>query len=287
MPKENTHLWFASTLLEEIRDRSMLEALRSGMSFYRLGSFIPDTCYYNSSIDRISLTLHGQTGLRTNLMILSVLDRARGMDDIAFILGYITHCALDITFHPMIDALSGDYYDRDPVVRENAQFRHRLLETCIDLKLGHTLRVYRLARPRLLRGLAFEDIVSREFSVPAATLEATLRKQLLFNRAFASPAAYRLAVRLHSLGILRSLSLLGLFYECARLDPDCIQDPISYTNPYTGEKFTESLSALFARARAKALPMMEAAWGFSEGKVSGEELVKLIPGENLSTGLLP
>jgi hypothetical protein len=289
MPKENTHLWFAQGLLEEIREGRMLQSISANMAHYFLGSIIPDTFYYASrkSVEAISEAIHGKDGLPTNIMILSVLDQAKGPEDIAFILGYITHCALDITFHPMIDNLSGDYYDEDPSRREDAQAMHRALETCIDIRIRNSLRIFRLVSPRLLRGLAFEDIVSRDFAVTPGRIESTLQKQILSNRLFASPSVYKLASSLQSMGLVKSRSFLALFYADIK-DPDaCIPDPVRYRDSLTGTELVESLSALFARARTKALPMMEAAWGYSEGSVSRERLVQFIPGENLSTGKIP
>ncbi|HNY64030.1 MAG TPA: zinc dependent phospholipase C family protein [Deltaproteobacteria bacterium] len=289
MPKENTHLWFAHSLLKELPEGRMLQGISANIAHYYLGSIIPDTFYYASrtSIETISEIIHGKDGVPTNVMILAVLDQAKGPEDIAFILGYITHCALDITFHPMVDSLSGDYYDDDPSRRENAQAVHRGLETCIDIRIRNSLRIFRLVSPRLLRGLAFESIVSRDFAVTPGRIESTLQKQILSNRMFASPVAYRIAASLNSLGILKSRSFLPLFYADVR-DPDaCIPDPVRYRDSATGTELVESLSALFARARTKALPMMEAAWGYSEGSVSREKLVQFIPGENLSTGKVP
>jgi hypothetical protein len=287
MPKENTHLWFARSMLDEIHDQKMLGAVTLNMARYHLGSIIPDTFFYTRSTTAISEVIHGKDGQPTNIMILSVLDQARGLEDIAFILGYITHCALDITFHPMIDSLSGDYYDPDPAKREDAMATHRALETCMDIRIGNTLRIYRLVSPRLLRGLAFEDIVSRDFSTTPSRLKRTLLVQILSNRLFASPAAYLLLSSLKGLGILRAKTFLSLFYGGIKDPNSCMPDPVRYLNRSSGAELVESLSAFFARARTKALPMMEAAWGYSAGSVSREKLMDFIPGENLSTGELP
>jgi hypothetical protein len=289
MPKENTHLWFARSLLPEIRDPGMHGAISAGMASYLLGSIIPDTFFYSPipSLVRISEFIHGKDGQPTNILIRSVLDRARGPEDIVFILGYISHCALDITFHPMVDSLSGDYYDPDPGLREQAMATHRSLETCIDIRIGNDLRMHRLLSPRLLRGLVFEDIVSRDFAATPGKVELALGLQILFNRLFASPWAYRLLGFLQGTGILKLRTFLSLFYGGVKDADACIPDPVRYRSPSTGAEMVESLSALFARARVKALPMLEAAWGYSRGSVSGGELVRFIPGENLSTGELP
>ncbi len=289
MPKENTHLWFAESLVGKTRAEGMRVVISGGKPSYCLGSIIPDTFYYSfsPSLERISEIIHGRDGRPTNALILSVLDEARGPDDIAFILGYITHCALDITFHPMVESLSGNYYDQDPARREDAVTRHRFLETCIDVRTGNTLRIHELVRPRLLRGLVFEDIVSRDFRTTRRAMERTLLLQLVSNRLFASPAAYLFLNALQGWGVLHARAYLSLFYGGIRDSCSDIQDPVRYRDRSSGAELVETLSALFARARSKALPMMEAAWGYSEGTVSREQLVQIIPGENLSTGELP
>lgn len=289
MPKENTHLWFAESLVREIPAGKMRTAISGGKSHYFLGSIIPDTFFYSfrPSLERISEIIHGRDGHPTNVMILSVLDLARGPEDIAFILGYITHCALDITFHPMVDSLSGDYYDHDPARREDAVALHRSIETCIDVRTGNTLRIHELVRPRLLSGLVFEDIVSRDFSTTRRSIERTLLLQLFSNRLFSSPAAYRCLNALQGWGLFHARAYLSLFYGGVKDSGSCIPDPVRYREQSSGAEMAESLSGLFARARTKAVPMMEAAWGYAEGKVSREQLVEFIPGENLSTGKLP
>ncbi len=116
MPKENTHLNFAYGLLEEFQGHDILKDVSENIRHYLLGSIIPDTFYYGSSasLRRISESFHGKDGNPTNKTIVQVLDHARDKKDISFILGFISHCALDITFHPVIYYLSGNYYDESP-----------------------------------------------------------------------------------------------------------------------------------------------------------------------------
>lgn len=289
MPKENTHLWFAHDLLDYLPEASLREDISLGIDEYRLGSFIPDTFFYGSDelIVDISEVIHGKAGSPTNTMILQVLDEAKTQRDIAFILGYISHCALDIVFHPVVNSLSGDYYDEDPVEREKAVYTHRLIETCIDVEINNPLRIYGLVHSRTIKGLVFEDIVSRRFSVPVNRVRSTLTKQLLLNRLFASIPAYKAMAFLHKIGIVRSRELLSLFYGSALQEGPSLHEPIRYRASKTGAELLVSLAELFARAREKALRMIEAAHGYSRGTVSRERLIEEIPGENLSTGDIP
>ncbi len=289
MPKENTHLWFAQETLHHVPDPQLLRDVSGHMGRYYLGSFIPDTFFYasDSALSDISETLHGKNGAPTNEAVLSVLDQARGMHDIAFALGYVTHCALDIVFHPVINALAGNYYDEDPVQRSRSAYLHRRIETCLDVRINNRLRIYRLTSPGLVRGLAYEDFISGRFSASRRALEITLFKQLLINRLFASRAAYA-AIRLfYGLGILRHQEVLSLFYANVGDGIDCLQDPVSYYDGKTRSEKSVSLDTLFARALDKALDMMLAAYGYARGSVSREQLLDAIPGASLSTGEIP
>lgn len=289
MPKENTHLWFAQETLHHAPDPQLLRDVSGHVGRYYLGSFIPDTFFYasGSALSDISETLHGKDGALTNEAVLSVLDHARGMHDIAFALGYVTHCALDIVFHPVVNALAGDYDGDEPVRRSRSAYLHRRIETCLDVRIGNRLRIYRLTSPGLIRGLAYEGFISHRFSASRRALEITLFKQLIMNRLFESRAAYA-AIRLsHGLGVLRHQEVLSLFYANVGSDTGCLQDPISY---YDSKAFCEkrvSLNTLFARARDKALAMMLAAYGYARGSVSREQLLDAIPGASLSTGEVP
>jgi len=285
MPKENTHLWFSYGLLERIDNIPMLEAISTGLSRYLLGSIIPDTFYYTSDrkILDISEFIHGKDGSPTNATVLAVLDGMGDPEDLSFILGFITHCALDITFHPLVNALSGDYYDNDPARREEAVFKHRQTETCMDRMIGNDLRIFRLIRPSLLKGLTFTRIISSRFGVSEARLVSVLRRQLFLNALFTSAPVYKALRLLHILGIMHSKGMLGLFYP--GINPGvCIPEPFTFFDPCSGKTITETLGLGFSRARTQALTMMEAAWSYRCGSMGREELMRVIPGRNLGTG---
>ncbi len=288
MPKENTHLWFARGLLDHLAETQMLKDISAHIDRYHLGSIIPDTFFYSrdKSAEEVSEIIHGKGGRPTNTVIIRVLDNAKGMADLAFILGFISHCALDITFHPMVNALSGNYYDEDPLEKREAVYTHRHIETCIDALIENPLRIYRLVRTHMLKGLVFEDVICEDHSVPARTQERTLAMQLFANRLFAGNNAYRFAKLLHKAGIIPSKEPLSLFYGNAREHP-CITSLIHYRDIDTGTEKSEHLSSFFDRARTKALGMMEGAWGYAHGTVTKERLLEMIPGENLSTGEPP
>ncbi|MDT8272140.1 MAG: zinc dependent phospholipase C family protein, partial [Desulfomonilia bacterium] len=214
MPKENTHLFFSHGLLEDLPGDELLRELSLNIDAYYLGAVLPDSFYYSAdnSVASISAFIHGKDGNPTNTLIFEVLDQEPRGADLALILGFITHCALDIVFHPVIYYLSGNYYDPDPKNRSRATYWHRHLETGLDIALDNTLRMPALVRPRVLKGLIFERLVSRHFKVTGSRIRGTIRKQVLLNRVFESRRVYRLArLLLRREFILTDPTLLGLF----------------------------------------------------------------------------
>ncbi len=288
MPKENTHIWFASGLLDNVTDKDMIRTISGHMDEYYLGSVIPDTFYYSpdESIENISQVIHGKHGSPTNILIRNVLDEASGDNDISFILGFITHCAIDITLHPTINAACGDYYDPDPAARQKAVYLHRKIETYMDTLIHNRLRIHELVRPSLIEGLAFTTIVSRYFDKTPDDLRSTLRRQLLMNRLFTSSTAHALLRFLHGIGVMNSPEILALFYGDINRSPVL---PAAATPQALASMSADAvrIMEMVPGARKRALHMMYAAWAYSRGQMTESELFQEIPGESLGTGEPP
>jgi hypothetical protein len=287
MPKENTHLHFAHGVLEEFRGQAILQEISEYNSRYLLGSIIPDTFYYSSkeSLTAVSEYIHGKTGNPTNIIILKVLDEARDARDIAFILGYITHCALDMTFHPVIYYLSGNYYDVDPGKKAHAVYLHRHLETCLDRDLKNTMRLHKIIMVTFLKDLVFEEIVSRDFRISIKDIRHTLKKQITFNKLFTSRPAYHLAKIAARCGLIEDTARLGLFYADVA-GGECLPPLITVADLVTGQERVTTIDSLFTQARKKAVPMMRAAFSYWKGDIGREELISAIPGQSLDTGMM-
>ena len=287
MPKENTHLFFSHGLLEDLPGDELLRELSWNIDAYYLGAVLPDSFYYSAegAVASISAFIHGKDGNPTNTLIFEVLDRAPRGADLALILGFITHCALDIVFHPVIYYLSGNYYDPDPENRSRATYWHRHLETGLDIALGNTLRMHALVRPHVLKGLIFEGLVSRHFNVTGSRIRGTIRKQVLLNRVFESRRLYRLArLLLRREFILTDPALLGLFYADVKHPCANLEQRFSYQDPVSGEDLETSVFALMRRARTLAADMMEAAHLYARGRIPRDVLADRIPGLSLDTG---
>jgi hypothetical protein len=287
MPKENTHIFFAEMVREGLENSELMSLLSREKNYYHLGAVMADTFFYgkDESIVKISDALHGKDGNPTNEIIINVLENRKFDRDLVHILGYITHCALDMTFHPVIYYLTGNYY-REKKTEGSVKYRHRYMETCLDIVIGNTFRMHSQLNPRILEGLIFESFIADRFSLPVSRVRRTFLRQMRFNRFFTSRAAYFAALILNSLGLLRDPDLLPLFYRGVTNRGCSTKENVQYRDPVSGEEKVTSVAELFAMAKDKALEMMTAAYEYSKGRITREECMKKIPGESLDTGLL-
>lgn len=288
MPKENTHLFFAHKLLNNIKEPDIIKIISGHPEYYYLGSIIPDTLYYGTTkeITSVSDHLHGKEGNPTNQTIIDMLEKSKNPKDIAFTMGYISHCALDILFHPVIYYLSGNYYD--PVVhkRQQAVYMHRHLETCLDINIGNRLRIHSLLRPKLINGLAFGQIIAHKYTLDITAIYRSLKRQIFFNRLFASRIASYLVLSLAETGLLKDRSQLGLFYGNIFSQDDLMPEVMIYQDLITGEEKVSSVSTLLLSAMTLAESMIKAAYGYAHELITKEELLVSIPGLSLDTGKL-
>ncbi|MCC6275402.1 MAG: zinc dependent phospholipase C family protein [Leptospiraceae bacterium] len=51
---------------------------------------------------------------------------------IAFTMGYLVHCIVDVVTHPYIFFISGDFYNKDPKISSQAQIAHMRVEYALD-----------------------------------------------------------------------------------------------------------------------------------------------------------
>lgn len=285
MPKENTHIFFAYDVLSSLADPALREHLSAHLPTFLLGSIIPDTFYY-SPHETISDTLHGKDGNTTNSLLPGMIDPKGLSRDLAFTCGYLTHCALDIVFHPCVYYLSGNYYDPDPHKRTQAVYQHRHIETCLDVYLSNPYRIHTVLDGTLIEGLRFEQIIAREFRVDVTTIRQALKKQLLFNRLFASKTAFRILQLLHRLHVVKDDTIVGLFYGICRIDPYPLDGAIRFKDLVSGEEQARTVPDLLHIAATKAVDMIQHAWRYAQGEITTADLFQAVPGESLDTGRL-
>ncbi len=286
MPKENTHIFFAYNILSCLEDNEIVKLASPYIRDYLLGSIIPDTFFYSNYPEVIDISehIHGKDGIQTNEIIFKCIDNSDNPRDIAFVLGFITHCALDIIMHPVIYYLTGNYYDKDPARMSRSRYNHSLFETGLDIKIGNSLRIHKQIKQTSMKDLIFRQIVSDCFNVDSSLLNKTLKKQLILNMLFDSDAIHKIFNIIIKAGAFGDPYILGLFYREAAAPWQQISDGYAIRDIISGEKRNVTLNGLFNAAKEKAQIMMNAAFAFYKGSISRKDLQKAIPGENLNTG---
>ncbi len=292
MVKENSHLLIAHEIAGKINSEEISRTIFLHQDEYYLGSVIPDAYFYNKKNDVISEKLHSANGELTSEIIFMLLDKARKNhkdNDLAFIFGYITHCAADITFHPMIHFMSGNYNSDSAALQDNARYRHHHIETYIDSMLNDSFYIDEVVHIKALRQLAFPEVLAGYMGMkPAQAAKITarcLKKQLLANRCFRSGAAYKLLHLLIKLKIIQRKNLLGLFYADLENNEKPFGSTIHYEDPVSGDKKQKSLAMLLDEAVNLGTGMVMAAYNYHSGKLSEEECRRIINGLSLETGM--
>ena len=117
---------------------------RGGMARYAaLGAVAPDIFYFYHILSRKKNRRALAWGNRAHHekvieLVLAWLDMIRedgsGARDkrLAFVLGYVCHCAVDIVTHPYIFYITGNYYADDKAERTAAQENHLRVEFALD-----------------------------------------------------------------------------------------------------------------------------------------------------------
>lgn len=291
MPKENTHLFFAHKIARNLANQNLKEIIKRNLRFFYFGSVVPDTFYYGKGekIRKISESLHGRYGNLTNEIVFELLDQAKKQKnelDLVFTLGYLTHCALDITFHPIVYYLSGNYYDADPEKANEAIYLHRHLETYLDSRVNHKYFYNDLINYKTLRKLAFSKIISTKFNISIKEQEKTLIRKSILLKALKYDFILNLLYLFYRPSLSKYKMFLGIFYGNLKRDSRIFPDTVKYRDIITGENLITNIQDLFKKSEEFSLRLIDAAYRYYNGEMSREQAKQIIRGESLNTGRL-
>ncbi|MBT4935869.1 zinc dependent phospholipase C family protein [Candidatus Woesearchaeota archaeon] len=284
MVKGNTHLWSAEKIRRKVKSERIRKTITSNLKYYRLGSFIPDSGFYCSikSVNYISYWLHGKKGNLTNKIIFSMLDKIKkthDQKDLALMFGYITHCALDITFHPMIFYLTGNYSDPSPLKLRKARYEHHRLETYIDSKFNTSLRIHEVASAKLIDDTSFITALSECMGGKKKKYKKALRNQLWFDKHSHSKLVYFFVSLFPSLK-----PIAGMMYPSLKKDRYVFGKDITYLDPINGNKHRASFQQLFMKGFSLSEKMIIAADKYVHNEITKKQAQKIIDGKSLDTG---
>lgn len=264
MPKELLHWHIAREALLRGVPAVVEEILANNSALYYIGAVAHDTAFYDlsrpseASIERVANQLHGVEGENTLLPLVEMMEAALAQKNqqifLAFLLGMLTHFVVDSTFHPMVYYLSGNYFAEDPQDRSKAVFRHRLLETAIDLWLETTdskeypqnlIYLWREAGDsgRQVFKLFVEHYAHKDDKSFAAHFNKAWRNHRLFQTAFSWSFPWRVLVLYRRFGRLSLEKLEALFYP-QKLNLSFLETDLDWLHPVSGEPYKMSLADL-------------------------------------------
>ncbi|PJZ68445.1 phospholipase [Leptospira perolatii] len=151
-----THLEALSQVCKHLdhgtaEQRKIAKLLReeSTRKYANIGAIAPDIFYFYHVLSprkTKKATIWGDLSHHESVLelVLSFLDRILETEEglyrdrfLAFTLGYICHCAVDIITHPYIFFISGDFYNKDKKISSEAQYKHMRVEFALDSWLLH------------------------------------------------------------------------------------------------------------------------------------------------------
>jgi hypothetical protein len=289
MPKENTHIYFANQCAETLNTGSRIVIRDNDLFYLYLGSIAPDIFFYgkDKNIQKISDFIHGKDGNLTNVLIfdqLKEIKASQNQSDLFFLFGFLTHCALDIIWHPIIYSLSGNYYSQDDAERLKAVYLHKHLETFLDKLVNKSFCFSSSVKISLIEDSSFLRCIEKEFKISRVEIKKALKRQKFWNKLFLSRIAFVVINFLNNLRIVNAEEELGLFYGNLKKDDCRLSNPLKWRDLLNGRDESSSIADLFKEAQNLSLEMIEAAFKFYSGEISEAECSQVISGKSLDTG---
>ncbi len=266
MPKDITHWIIAEQTAARLAGTTLGEAAQTCPNALKMGAVFPDMPLYLTGKSDAARTAeqtgheyHGTQGSDTYNLLRKILSAALQTNDPAIhalLAGVACHLQTDITFHPLVFHVTGNYHHPDPQKRSLAVRGHRRFEVLLDLHFCELLN----RKPRSYQAAAFwknlesQDPLFWTRHNPAnprryPMLVQAIKKYLRVQRLFTNPAASRLAGVFHPRLPDAWQEVTGLFYWSA--SASCLarfHEKWTYLHPVTGTSHTESLHDLLERA---------------------------------------
>jgi hypothetical protein len=314
MPKEITHIYFSDKVLENIKDLEIYSVLEKYIDLYHFGCIATDTFYYNIKLPfskkffQYGDIVHGAEGNDTSFIWWEFLenikkDKEYYNEKISFISGFITHCVMDINFHPYVYYFSGNYFDKNILERINSQMRHRIIESWIDLyflkKMGIELEnykniknIYKNDKVNLSILYLFCECAKNSWKLHNTKMIFYNIKigyfiQKILNLYIMKNSLFREIFRILNYILKDKLvDYLALFYPDIEKDiPNEIINFDYFLHPVTGEKFEGNIDNIFNNAIIQGLTYIRAVNDFLFNKKNKQELKNILVGYSLDVGL--
>ena len=287
MPKENTHIYFADTVKKTLPALSAM--IDTYSQYFFMGSIAPDTFFYSkkAEIQDTSDFLHGKHGTATNKIVFDLLDIAKKNKDekiLIFVFGSLTHCYLDIVFHPIIFHLTGNFHDKDEHKRKLAVYKHRRREVQLDEKVNKSMHIAKHIPKSIFTDTPLLNTLAETLNIPQQELIRSFQRQHKTNTWFRkSKHIIKFLHFLHKLGIIKEKTELALFYGQLPKEAQ-LADTVHYKDLFSDQSFSTDLESLFTLASSKAQAALSSAYAYYEDRETRAQAEVHITGENLDTG---
>lgn len=304
MPKEFVHFNVARKAARQLRTGPLGPDLDAHQELFLLGAVFHDALFYletpghqePEALLRLPHQLHGQNGHDPYALLRAQATRAastQAAEDRAFLAGMVTHVCTDVTLHPLIYYLSGNYHEEPQAVE-----RHRLLESCLDIAVAGSLR--ELRRSTLYKMIGRADPVRHAPCSFLAQTSGCSKDQVraALHRSWKTFARMnRLALSLpgRMTAALRPLlppdwrtvrEVAALFYPPPSLVASTLrtlQSPLRFQHPVTGHTQHTNVAALLSKAAQSAVRLCRDLEPALFGDADPKQI--LGRGPNLDTGL--
>ena len=284
MVYENTHLWAAEQIRSRIENRLIAKMIGSNLDFYYLGAIFPDTLFYSKDprLSRAAYFLHGDTGVPTNAFIFDGLDQIKDRSDektLVFIWGFLTHCAMDIVFHPVIFYFSSYAPQDDQTSQLHSEYLHLHYETIIDRHFNNGIFFENMINPASVKDLAIPSIRN----ISRRDIESCLKKQTFYFRLIHSRLYYIVFKMLANMGLVDKRLVAG-FYANLAVETKKLPQKLIYRDIFSGSHMEATLEELMEESINMALKMVAAAYDYYAGNISKQSCQNTIAGHSLVTG---
>jgi hypothetical protein len=284
MVYENTHLWAAERIRNRIENPAIAETIASRLDHYHLGAVFPDVLFYskNPDVSRAAYYLHGDSGAPTNAFIFEVLDQIKNKPDensLVFVWGYLTHCAMDMVFHPVVFYFAGYDPEDDRDRQLDTDYLHLHYETIIDRHFNEGDFLENMINPAVVRDLMIPALRN----VSRRDIESCLKKQIFYFRLIHSRLYYRIFKVLAKMGLVDKRLVAG-FYPNLEAETRKLAEKLIYRDIISGRDMEATLEDLMEDGINTAIKMVAAAHDYAAGKIGKESCKTAIAGHNLDTG---
>ncbi|MBW2429812.1 MAG: zinc dependent phospholipase C family protein [Deltaproteobacteria bacterium] len=284
MVYENTHLWAAEEIKNRLKNKKIAEIIAANADHYLLGAIFPDTLYFNKEekIRNFANFLHGETGVPTNTFVFEILDRIKGTHDaknLAFICGFLTHCAMDIVFHPVVFYLSGYEPKSGPKGQLQSSYLHWYYETLIDKHFNKGV----FLEEKVKVAAAWDLVIPKYPNISRQTIIDSLKKQISYFKRIHSRLFYMIYRMLAIIGFIEKKWVAG-FYANLNVEDKFLPDVLHYKDIISGEDRDTALEDLMENGINMGIQMIEAAYDYYAGNISKDWCERTVVGYNLDTG---